>query len=219
MQELNHEMFSENKWPILKALAEKQQSQTELAAKTGTSLSNITQQIKLLEAYNVVKRHRDPEKSAGKPKTIYSLNTEIVYAIMLKNGKAEKKTFRIEGVISLVFNSLFLPNPDDTFYIIKFFIRHEEMLKKCKAIGFLKSGKDSIELFLITDNVDEIRIKFSNTFVEDTSGRTKKIINWTHNEFEINDGLHRKDKYFVDIFKNVQALYDPQGLIERFKHT
>jgi len=76
--------------------------------------------------------------------------------------------------------------------------------------------KRSIELFLITDHVDEIRSKFSNIFIEDHGGKTKKIINWTHNEFELNDGLNRKDRYYMDMLKNVSILYDPQGILLKY---
>lgn len=101
--------------------------------------------------------------------------------------------------------------------MLKFSFKYEDILKKCKAIGVIKSTKDSIELFLVTDNVDEIRARFSNIFIEDNNGKTKKIINWTHNEFEINDGLNRKDRYFMDMLKNVQIIYDQQSVLDKYK--
>jgi len=218
MQEPNPEIFSNNKWTILKEIAKSEQTPTELTEKTGTSLSNIIQQLKLLEAYNIVKKERSQERNyGGKPKTVYSLNEEFVYAVMLKNGKAEKRVFKIEGITTVLFNALFTANIEDVLFILKFNTKNEDILKKCKAIGFIKSSKESIELFLITDHVDEIRAKFSNIFIDDGSGKTKKIINWTHNEFEINDGLNRKDKYFMDMLKNAQVLYDPQSILLRAK--
>jgi hypothetical protein len=81
----------------------------------------------------------------------------------------------------------------------------------------LKSSKESIELFLITDHLDEIRSKFSNVFIEDYHGKTKKIINWSHNEFEINDGLHRKDKYFMDMIHNIRIIHDPSSILANIK--
>lgn len=218
MQEINQEMLSNNKWQLIKEIAEKSQSPTELAERTETSISNVTQQLKLLEAYGIVRKEKSQEKnSIGKPKAIYSLNHEFVYATLLAHGKAEKKYFKLEGFGKVIFNLLFLLNTDDVFYIIKFMIKNEELLKKCKAIGILRSSKESIELFLITDNMDEIRAKFSNMFIEDLNGHTKKIINWTHNEYEISEGLNKKDKYYLDMLRNSQVLYDPHEILSGYK--
>jgi DNA-binding HxlR family transcriptional regulator len=216
-EEINPEIFSNNKWLILKEIAEAPQSPSDLALKTNTSLSNITQQLKLLEAYRLVRKEKSEEKSSGKPRTIYYINTELVYSVILRNGKAERKLFMIDNANSLFFNIIFSMNQEDLTFMLKFSFKYEDILKKCKAIGFLKSTKDSIELFLITDHLDEIRSKFSNIFVDDHHGKTKKIINWSHNEFEVNDGLTRKDKYYMDMIKNVQIIHDPNSILRNIK--
>jgi hypothetical protein len=218
-EDFSPEIFVSNRWNLLKEIAECPQSPSDLALKTNTSLSNITQQLKLLEAYKIIRKEKSEEKNAGKPRTIYYLNVEIAYSIILKNGKAERKLFYIDNNNIMFFNIMFNMNPEDLMFILKFSFKYEEVLKKCKAIGFLKSSRDSIELFLVTDYLEEIRSKFSNIFIDDHNGKTKKIINWSHNEFEINDGLGRKDKYFMDMIKNVQAIHDPAGLFLKIKET
>ncbi|GIU70375.1 MAG: hypothetical protein KatS3mg002_1611 [Candidatus Woesearchaeota archaeon] len=213
MQEIL-EILNDTKWEILKEISKRETSATELAEKLDTSISNITQQLKILEAYEIIKRRKIKEKNIGKPRTVYSIKNEIIYAIILKNNKAEKKIFKIDAVSGLIFNTLFITGTEDAFFILKFMLKHEEILKRCKAIGFIKSTKENVELFILTDYIDEIRAKFSNLFIEDNIGKTKKIINWTHNEWEINDGLNRKDKYFLDITNNVQTIYDPDKILE-----
>jgi predicted transcriptional regulator len=217
MQDLNPELFTNSKWLLIKEISDQHQSPTELAEKTNTSLSNVIQQLKLLEAYNIVRKEKSLERNTGKPRTIYSINDEFVYGIMLRDGKCEKRYFKIDEMNATLANIIFTLNPDDIFYMMKFSFKYEDILKKCKAIGFIKSTKDSMELFLITDHVDEIRSKFSNIFIEDGHGKTKKIINWTHNEYEINDGLQRKDKYFMDMLKNAQLLHDSDSILQKFK--
>jgi hypothetical protein len=218
-EEFNFEIILNNKWNILKEIAKSPKSPSDLALQTNTSLSNIIQQLKLLEAYKIVRKVKSEEKNSGKPKTIYHINMETAYASLLKEGKAERKIFYIDNSNKMFFNILFSVNTEDLMFMLKFCFKYEEVLKKCKAIGFLKSTKDSIELFLITDYLDEIRSKFSNIFIEDYNGRTKKIINWSHNEFEINDGLSRKDKYFIDMIKNAQIVHDPIDILKRVKDT
>jgi hypothetical protein len=217
--EFNPEILSNNRWIILKEIAESPQSPSDLALKTSTSLSNIIQHLKLLEAYKIVRKDKSEEKNAGKPRTIYSLNVELAYALVLKEGKAERKIFNIDSSNNMFFDVLFTMNHDDLMFMLKFIFKYEEVLKKCKAIGFLKSSKDSIELFLVTDHLDEIRSKFSNIFIEDHHGKTKKIINWSHNEFEITEGLHRKDKYFMDMIRNVHITHDPSKILTRMKEV
>ena len=78
VEEFTSEIFSSNKWVILKEIAENPQSPSDLALKTNTSLSNITQQLKLLEAFKVVRKEKSEEKNAGKPRTIYYLNEEFI---------------------------------------------------------------------------------------------------------------------------------------------
>ena len=216
-EEFNPEIFLSNKWTLLKEIAEMPQSPSDLALKTNTSLSNVTQQLKLLEAYKVVRKEKSEERNTGKPRTIYYLNTELSYGIVLKNGRAERKLFYIDHSNEMFFNIVFGMHPDDLMFVIKFSFKYEDVLRKCKAIGFLKSTRESIELFLITDQLEEIRSKFSNIFIDDQYGKTKKIVNWSHNEFEINEGLHHKDKYFMDMIKNVQIIHDPGNILAHIK--
>ncbi|MGV8140808.1 MAG: winged helix-turn-helix domain-containing protein [Candidatus Woesearchaeota archaeon] len=218
-KEVNPEIFFGNKWNILKAIAETPQSPSDIALSTNTSLSNILQQLKLLEAYSIVHREKSDEKSAGKPRTIYYLNTEMAYAVVLKDGMAEHKTFYVDHGNEMFFNIFFKMSQEDVMFMLKFSFKYEEVLKKCKSIGFLKSSKDSIELFLITDHLDEIRSKFSNIFIDDHLGKIKKIVNWSHNEFEVNEGLHHKDKYFMDMVKNVHTIHDPSKVLSRIKEV
>jgi DNA-binding transcriptional regulator GbsR (MarR family) len=217
VEEFNNEIFLSNKWNILKEIASNPQSPSDLALKTNTSLSNITQQLKILEAYKVVRKEKSAEKNNGKPRTIYYINDDVVHAMILKNGFADKKMFYIDNNNKIFFNILFNTNSDDLMFMMKFNFKYEEILKKCKAIGFLKSSRESIELFLITDNLEEIRSKFSNIFIDDHHGKIKKIINWTHNEHEISEGLNKKDKYFMDMIKNISIIHDPGKLIEKYK--
>src|SRR3989339_622746 len=216
MQDISEEILCNSKWLIIKEIAQKTQSASELATVLKTSVSNVIQQLKLIEAYGLVRKEKSTEKNIGKPKINYALNQEFVYALMVNQGRAEKKYFKSEGISKMMFNLLFLSS-DDAYYIMKFSIKYEEILKKCKAIGYIKSTRESIELFVITDHVDEIRAKFSNLFIEDLNGKTKKIINWSHNDFEINDGLDRGDKYFMDMLKNVQVIHDPGNVLIRYK--
>lgn len=218
--EIEPDIFSNNKWFLLKEIAEKPLSPSELAEKTHTSLSNVVQQLKLLEAHGIIKKEKaEPTNMNGKPKMIYSLNKELAYVVFLAEGKAERNVFKLDRTTKGFFNILFQTSNEDVFFLTKFIFQNEDILKKCKAIALIKTTRDSIDLFLITESVDEIRAKFSNNFIQDLTGKTKKIINWTHTVHEVKDGLHRKDKYFIDMVKNSQILSDPENILKHVKDS
>ncbi len=227
--EFAEEIYTNNKWILLQFIAEEPQTPSALALKTHTSISHVVQQLKLLEAYNIVtcERERLPEpglktsistkspgRSSGKPKNIYTLATQAIYMTILRKGLAQKKTIKLDTHNTLLFTTIATTNSEDTFFILKFMMTYEELIKKTKAIGFLKSTRESIELFIISDHLEELRSKFSNIFIQDLSGKTKKIINWSHNEYEITDGLHRSDPYFIGMLKTVIPLHDPKELFK-----
>jgi len=232
--ELAEEICTNNKWALLQLIAEEPQTPSALALKTHTSISNVVQQLKLLEAYNIVTHERaplqEPEqktttsiksriKNSGKPKNIYTLTTQTIYMTILRKGFAQKKTIKLDSNNILLFTTIATTNSEDAFFILKFMMTYEDLIKKTKAIGFLKSTRESIELFIISDHLEELRSKFSNIFVQDLSGKTKKIVNWSHNEYEITDGLHRSDPYFVGMIKTVTPLYDPKELFKTLTKT
>ena len=53
-------MFTEQKWNIIKALSENKYSPLQLAEKLDTTMANISQQLRLLEASNIVKKEKKP---------------------------------------------------------------------------------------------------------------------------------------------------------------
>ncbi len=212
-----NDLFGNNKWQILSELAKKPQAPTDLALKTKTSVSNITQQLKILEAYQFVKKAKSTVRGSGKPKTIYTINATVFYGIMLSENVAEKKLFKIDDRNAFLMNCVFMLTSEDSGFVTKFCLKNDDILKKCEGIGFIKSSKDSVELFLLTNYLEEIRSRYSNTFIEDHLGKTKKIVNWTHSEFEVTQGLAGNDKHFSELIKSIQIVYDPHDLLHKLK--
>jgi len=63
----------------------------EISEELGTTISFISQQLKLLEAAGLVKKKRTGSVERGKPRTIFSLAKESIYLIPLGKGIKEKK--------------------------------------------------------------------------------------------------------------------------------
>ncbi|MBW2990619.1 ArsR family transcriptional regulator [Candidatus Woesearchaeota archaeon] len=217
------DLLTKSKWSILKELAKGEKSATEIAKKTSQSTANVTQQLRLLEAYNIVKKAKQEVKEgkrrAGKPKTPYVLSQEIVLASMLKPGIADKKLLKLRELDEChkcLLNILFILKPEDHYYLIKF-ICNTDMIKKADTIGYLKSDEKEIEITIITEHIKEVREKYSNMNIPGLEGKTKKIISWSHNKKEVEEGIERKEEYFINLIKNSKELIDKKEYLKELR--
>ncbi len=207
-------LLTGTKWKLLQQIAQAPASASELSKQTATSIAHVGQQIKLLEAYQLIKRHDSPQEARpGKPLTRYCLADEFATLFLVKQGFAARRTIKLDKVHKLIFNILFLPNEDDHYFLERFCYQNEEILSKCLGLAFLKSTKDSVELLYLTDDVEPIRKKYSNVDISYLNGKTKKVILWTHSEHELREGLERMEPYFVNLFKNPFILLDTDDIL------
>lgn len=216
------DLLTKSKWSILKELAKGEKSAVEIARKTNQSIANVTQQLQLLEAYNLVKKAKQvKEKKAGKPRTPYVLSQEIVLTSMLKPGIAEKRLLKLKELDAyhrFLLNLFFILNPEDHYYLIKFTCI-TDIIKKADTIAYLNSDDKEIEIMIITEHTREVREKYSNMNITGLDGKTKKIISWTHNKKEIEEGLERKEDYFINLVKNSRELIDKKDYIKELKQA
>jgi DNA-binding transcriptional regulator GbsR (MarR family) len=88
-------LLTGSKWQIIKQLTKNKQSPLELAEKLNTTIANISQQLRLLELGNIVKKEKTGAAGIGKPRTLFSLKQEFVYIIIASDKKAEKKLIEL----------------------------------------------------------------------------------------------------------------------------
>src|SRR3989338_6603848 len=84
-------MFTEQKWNILRELSSEKASPLQLAEKLNTTMANISQQLRLLEASNLVKKEKIKNRDKGKPRTLFSLTHDHAYLVSAMNNFAAKK--------------------------------------------------------------------------------------------------------------------------------
>src|SRR3989338_3116884 len=89
-------LFTDRKWQILSLLTKNTYSPLQLAELTKTTISNISQQLKLLEAYHLVKRTKISNRDKGKPRVAYSLTDDYAYLISIAKDFASKKLLRLD---------------------------------------------------------------------------------------------------------------------------
>ncbi|MFC2135624.1 ArsR/SmtB family transcription factor [Bacteroidota bacterium] len=209
-------LLTDSKWDIIKELSIKEQTPTDLAAKASTSLANISQQLRLLEAYRLVKKEKKVQnKQPGKPRTVYSIDKEINYVIAVSDNYAVKKELELDYFQKAIFNMCVAGSNENIYFIEKFFITNEEVVKKCDAVGLVREDESKIELLLITKHIQSIREKYSNQSVENLEGKKKTIVCWTHNMDEMEEGLKTKNEHFLNLTKNLFPIIEKDLLIKK----
>jgi predicted transcriptional regulator len=79
------------RWEILQLISNKPSSPVEISEKIGTTVSYISQQLKLLEVSGIVKKQRTGAVEKGKPRTIFSISKDVAYIVALTESFSEKK--------------------------------------------------------------------------------------------------------------------------------
>ena len=213
-------LFLESKWRIIKEIARKNQSPAEIAQKLNTSIANINQQIKLLEAYGFLKKEKQViSKKPGKPKTVYSIAKDIAYVLGINNELAEKKQVKINLDTQFMINLLLLDLKDEVYFLGKFYFNYEKIFRDAELVAFYKSDENNIELFIISEKLEDLRTKYANVVIEDLNKKSRKIVLWSHTLTEIEQGLANKEKHFTDLVKNSQTISDfnSKGLLTTLK--
>ena len=88
-------LLTATKWKIIELLSQRPHSPTEMAKKIKTTTPNISQQLRLLEAYNLVKKKQVEKISPVKPRIYYELVSDYALIIMFSKGIAIKKLMKI----------------------------------------------------------------------------------------------------------------------------
>lgn len=84
--------LGEKRWEILKFIAEKPASPLELSEELSTTVSYISQQLKLLEAFGIIHKTKTGLAEKGKPRNVYSISNELIHMTILSEGLSSKKT-------------------------------------------------------------------------------------------------------------------------------
>jgi DNA-binding transcriptional regulator GbsR (MarR family) len=113
------------RWEILSLISERPSSPIELAEKTKTTVSFVSQQLKLLEAAQIVIKTKTGAFEKGKPRNLFSISKDFLYLIILTNGFSEKKQIDLDYYKKAILQSWLVDNKSlqdflqELIYIIK----------------------------------------------------------------------------------------------------
>lgn len=209
--------FSENeiagsKWQILKILSKNPQTPKQLAEKLGTTIANMSQQLKLLEAYGFLKKTRtDKGPNSRKVKDLrimYTLVKGKTWLINVTPGSVKRKELKQTTEISLLVNILLLDLKEEHPFVLNFFLNNP-LVEYIDSAYYLKSEKTEINLLIITKKLEHFRESKSSLKVKYKS-EEKTIRFWSHTLLEIKEGLSKKEKYFQDLVSQAELLFEKE---------
>lgn len=145
------------RWEILQIIAKKPTSPVEIAEKLNTTVSYISQQLKLLDAANLLKKEKTGEVLKGKPRTLFSLSEELLYITILTNNLAEKKLISITDHHKAILNIWSIKNSSFHYLLEKLYWKLEEDIDEIDGIYIEDSG--IIPRYLVVTESKKIKLK------------------------------------------------------------
>ena len=128
-------VLTSSKWQILRILSERKASPTEIAKEINTTIANISQQLRLLEAYGLVKKERTAGKAKNRPRKLYSIAEDSVYFVAIAEKFAEKKKIRMTAHKKMVLKIWSIEKEDWQIALEKFCLKANPILTKAKKIA------------------------------------------------------------------------------------
>jgi DNA-binding Lrp family transcriptional regulator len=211
--------FSENeiagsKWQILKILSKNPQTPKQLADKLGTTIANVSQQLKLLEAYGFLKKVRaDKGPNSRKLKDLrvmYTLIKGKTWLINVAPGSVKRKEIKQIPETNLLVNLLLLDLKEEHPFVLNFFLNNN-VVDYIDSAYYLKSEKNEINILVITKKLEHFRESKSALKVKYKS-EERTIRFWSHTLLEIKEGLSNKEKYFQDLVSQAELLYEKERI-------
>ena len=195
-------MFSEQKWNILKCLSEGKYSPIQLAEKLNTTMANISQQLRLLEAANLVKKEKIKNRDKGKPRSLFSLSDDYAYLVPTMSNFTDKKLLRVKDHHRIILKIWFLENPELHSHIEQVYWKIEPHLSQIQAIAINQVSK---EVILISNKPDVIekavsKSKAINVKIFSSEGAAKAL---------------QLSKEPFSSLSELSVIYDPNNILSK----
>ncbi len=141
-------LFTATKWEILKILEETPSAPIEIAQKLGSSLANVSQQLRLLEMAGLITSERVPNRDKGQPRVIYRLAGNLSYMIATTDNFVDKKVVQLSERNKAVLRIWFLEDSKIRYALEKAFWQIEQKLSTIKSLTYagMEEGKPVLEV-------------------------------------------------------------------------
>ncbi len=208
-------MFIDSKWKIISEIANSPCSPTDLALKTGTTVANISSQLKLLEALDFISQEKLSNIGKGEPRKLYSIKKEFAYLIISTRSAVGKKMIRLDEKTIPFFSVWLLPDQSVQQILIKFYLEYEGLLSDAVSLGYLGIKDNELELLLIHETPQNAY--FLNERNITRLEKTYKLKVHINTKEEFNRGLKNNEPYFTSSLKKVFLLLDKEDYQTKLK--
>ncbi len=206
-------LFTQQKWNILSALSESKHSPLQLADRTNTTIANISQQLRLLEAAHLIKKEKVRNRDKGKPRTLFSLSNDYAYIISAIDGFADKKLLKLDNFHKLLFKTWFFEDPELQYCTEKFLWGIERHIRDIDLIAIKPTG-EKMNIVVSTKNKKIINEKVKELFRKGLTYKSQIPEIQVITIGEAKDLIRNEQTL---IYMNFLVIYDPLRLFENNK--
>jgi predicted transcriptional regulator len=128
-------VLTATRWNILKILADKPASPLQISKELKTTIANVSQQLRLLDAYGLVKKERVQGSDKRKPRKLYSIAQDSAYYVTIAEKFAEKHRIKLSKHKNTILKIWSTEKEDWHYYLEKFYWKIESRLNKIRKIG------------------------------------------------------------------------------------
>jgi predicted transcriptional regulator len=192
-------MFTEQKWNILKCLSNEKLSPLQLAGSLNTTMANISQQLRLLEAANLVKKEKIKNRDKGKPRALFSLTDDYVYLVSAMNNFAEKRLFKVDNHHRIIMKIWFIQDEELQNATERVYWKIEHYIK---SINLISVDEDKNSIYIVSDKKKEIE-------------RIADLDNLRIFSKEEAEKLIRLNKEPFSSAGNLTVIYDPESMLKK----
>ena len=171
-------LFTEQKWNILKLLSMNGLSPLQLAEKSNTSIANISQQLRLLEAADLVKKEKIKNRDKGKPRSLFTLSEDYAFVASAMDGFADKKLLVATDYHNALIRILFLDNSNLQYYLSKLYWKIEDHLKDIDSMLLPResiSSEGDIQLLIVSKKGKDLEKRINIITLKNPEGVTRNI--------------------------------------------
>lgn len=148
-------LFTDQRWNILKFLSNEALSPLQLAKMTNTTIANVSQQLRLLEAANLVSKIKVPNRDKGKPRSLFSLTDDYAYVVSLMSKFTEKKLIKLNQNQKRLLRILSIDDVHQRERVERLYYTLHNHIDKIKAVGIDISSAASV--IVITSDRDVLK--------------------------------------------------------------
>jgi len=145
-------LFTGSKWDILKLLELKKMSPIELSEQSGTSMANISQQLRFLEMAGIVTSERLSNRDKGKPRILYSLSGNQSFLISVAPGFVKKGMKQLNERKKAILKIWFYEHKDQQLGLEKAFNKLDRHMDEIDAIAVNSSEDSPVIMTVVTSN-------------------------------------------------------------------